>query len=94
MITFGMPYITAYDTNGNRLYIWNEIVWRWYIQNDDKAPGIDLKNVPKDVLLDKAELEQYGIPPFWNLDLESWVWYESKMKILDTSWAYEFIYNN
>jgi hypothetical protein len=93
MVTFWMPYLTIYDTKWNRLYIWSEIIWRWQIQNTEKAPNIDLKNVPKNVYLWKAELEEYWIPPFWNLDLKNWVWKESKMKILDNGWNYEFIYN-
>jgi hypothetical protein len=93
MVTFGMPYLTAYDTEWNRLYIWDEITWKWQIQNIDRQPDIDLVNVPKNVFLGKAELEAYNIPPFWNLDITSWVWYESKMKILNSEWNYEFIYN-
>jgi hypothetical protein len=93
MVTFWMPYLTAYDINGNRLYIWTEITWKWQIQNTEKQPDIDLVNVPKNVFLSKVELEEYKIPPFWNLDITSWVWKESKMKILDTEWNYEFIYN-
>jgi hypothetical protein len=33
----------------------------------DKAFGMNLKDVPKNEWLKKEELDEYKIPPFWNL---------------------------
>ena len=93
MVTFGMPLVIAYDKNWNQLNITSEIIWKWQIQNLEKAPWIDLDNVPKNIWLSKKELDKYKIPNFWHLDLDSWVWIESKMKILDSKWNYEFKLN-
>jgi len=93
MVTFGMPLVIAYDKNWNQLNITSEIIWNWKIQNLEKAPWIDLDNVPKNIWLSKKELDKYKIPNFWHLDLDSWVWIESKMKILDSKWNYEFKLN-
>ncbi len=90
MVTFGMPLIIAYDNSWNRLKISQAILWKWKIQNLDKAPWIDLDNVPKNTWLSKKELDKYKIPPFWHLNLDSWVWFSDEMKILDTDGNYEF----
>ena len=91
MVTFGMPYIKAYNEKGEELDLKWWFTWSWIIQNQHKAINMDLKNVPKNVYLWKTELDKYGIPPFWVLT-DNWVWKESKMKILDEKWNYEFIY--
>lgn len=93
MITFGMPYVKFYDENGNELKVKWWYTWLGFIQNQNKAPGIDLVNVPKNIFLGKAELDKYKIPPFWILT-DSGVWVEGEMKILDEKWNYEFRYNN
>jgi len=90
MVTFGMPLIIAYDNSWNRLKISGSILWKWKIENIDKAPWIDLVNVPKNTWLSKKELDKYKIPPFWHLDLDSWVWNSDEMKILDINGNYEF----
>lgn len=90
MVTFGMPLLKAYDDKWNELVIWKKIIGKWIIQNLEKAPWIDLNNVPKNKWLSKNELDKYKIPPFWYLDQKNWVWLESEMKILDSNWNYEF----
>jgi len=90
MITFWMPLVKAYKWD-EELRIVKPIVWQWKLQGiDKKAPWIDLVNVPKWEFLWKTELLKYNIPPFWNLNQDTWVWYSSKMKILDWSWSIEF----
>lgn len=91
-VTFGMPFMRAYDMNGKKLYLKKDIIWTGKVQNIEKSPGIDFKNVPKNVYLSGKELRKYNIPPFWNLNFDSWVWYEAKMKILDEEGNYEFQY--
>lgn len=90
--TFGMPYVKFFDENGNELKTKKWVSGSWFIQNQHKAPNIDLKNVPKNVWLGKEEMDEYNIPPFWILT-DRWVWVESKAKILDEKWNYEFIYD-
>ena len=90
MVTFGMPLIKAYDLKWNELKISKAIVWKWKIQNKEKAPNIDLIWVSKNKWLDRNDLEKYNIPPFWYLDQDNWVWRESQIKILNSKWYYEF----
>jgi hypothetical protein len=90
--TLGMPLVKAYSWN-QELTIATGIVWKWKIQNLERAPGIDLVTVPKNVYLRKADLDKYKIPPFWHLDQLNWVWKSSAMKILDTEGNYEFTLN-
>jgi hypothetical protein len=87
MITFGMPLIKAYLWD-EELEINKEITWKWKILNIDS--NMNLKDVPKWKYLTRNELAKYNIPPFWRLNQKIWVWYESKMKILDEKWNYEF----
>jgi len=90
MVTFWMPLIKAYDEEWNELKIWKEVLWKWKIQNQEKSPNMDLVNVPKNKWLSKNDLDKYNIPPFWYLDQNNGVWVNSKMKILDNEWNYEF----
>ncbi len=90
MVTFWMPLIKAYDTNWNELIINEKIIWKWKIQNINKASWINLNSVPKNKWLTKQELDKYNIPNFWHLDQENGVWIADKMKILDSEWNYEF----
>lgn len=87
MVTYWMPLIKAYLWD-EELKIWTEITWKWKIMYITKY--MNLKDVPKWKYLSKKELEKYNIPPFWILNQDSWVWNESKMKILDEEWNYEF----
>lgn len=89
MTSLWMPLVKAYSWE-NELKLSKEITWTWIIQNLERAPWIDLKNVPKNIWLNKIELDKYNIPPFWNLDQTNWVWKTSSMKILDEKWNYEF----
>jgi hypothetical protein len=89
MTTLWMPLVKAYSGE-NELKLAKEITWTWIIQNLERAPGIDLLNVPKNTWLSKSDLDKYNIPPFWNLDQTNWVWKTSSMKILDEKWNYEF----
>lgn len=88
--TLWMPLVKAYSWE-NELILSKEITWTWIIQNiQERAPWIDLINVPKNIWLTKTDLDKYNIPPFWNLDQINWVWKSSSMKILDEKWNYEF----
>jgi hypothetical protein len=89
MTTLWMPLVKAYSGE-NELKLSKEITWKWIIQNLERAPWIDFKNVPKNIWLTKTDLDKYNIPPFWNLDQTNWIWKTSSMKILDEKWNYEF----
>ncbi|MDD5213672.1 MAG: hypothetical protein PHG82_04575 [Candidatus Gracilibacteria bacterium] len=89
MSTLGMPLIKAYSGE-NELKLAKEITGTGIIQNLERAPGIDLVNVPKNTWLTKVDLDKYNIPPFWNLDQTNGVWKTSSMKILDEKGNYEF----
>lgn len=88
MITHGMPLIKAYKWN-EELKISKPIIWEWKIMVKDKALGMNLKDVPKNEWLNKEELDEYKIPPFWNLS-KDWVWYESELMILNSNGDYKF----
>jgi len=88
-ITFGMPYVTAYQ-NGEALEIASPIEGTGVILYQD---GMDLVNVPKNEWLSGDQLEQYSIPPFWNLDRKAGVWHETQMMILDEAGNYRFRLN-
>lgn len=89
MTSLWMPLVKAYSWE-NELKLSKEITGTWIIQNLERAPWIDLENVPKNIWLTKTELDKYHIPPFWNLDQINWIWKTSSMKILDEKWNYEF----
>lgn len=85
-----MPLIKAYFWDKELDIISNKISWKWKIQNLERAPWLDLNNVPKNVWLKKEELDIHKIPSFWYLDQKNWVWKASEMKIIDSLWNYEF----
>jgi hypothetical protein len=87
MISYWMPLIKFYKWNKEIRLTW-KVIWKWKIQNIDDS--MDFINVPKNKYLSKKELDKYWIPSFWILDQDAWVWRESKMKILDKNWNYEF----
>ena len=93
MVTHGMPLVKAYDMKGNELSFAKGVIGKWKIHNQTKAVWMDLEWVPKNIWLWKKELEKYKVPAFWRLNQSSGVWEESKMKILDSEWNYEFRLN-
>lgn len=90
--TYWMPMLIAYDKSWNRLKFQKEVKWKWIIENLNNIFEIDIRWVPKNTYLWKEELDNYNIPPFWYLNLNSGIWNEWKMSILDENWNYEFIY--
>ncbi len=90
MSTLWMPLVKAY-LGDEELDIWKWITGKGKIQHLERAPRIDLVNVPKNIHLNMTELAKYNIPPFWNMDKENGIWRSSTMKILDTDGNYEFI---
>jgi len=92
MVTHWMPFVKAYKWD-KELVISKPIIWKGKIQNLSKSPNIDLDNVPKNEWLWIEDFKKYNIPPFWSLNQDSWVWLESKMKLLDSRWNYEFQFN-
>jgi len=70
MITHGMPLVKAYSGD-KELAITKPILGKWIIIHQEKAIGMDLKNVPKNVWLTKKEADKYKIPPFWRLDMNA-----------------------
>ena len=85
-ITYGMPYITAYQ-NGEVLKIDRPIEWTGTILYTE---GMNLKGAPKNEWLGRQQLEQFNIPPFWQLDRVNGVWKESQMMLLDDMGTYKF----
>jgi len=87
MITYGMPLVTAYQ-DGNPLRIIRPIEGTGTILGINDT--MNLKDVPKNVWLNGAELLEYGIPPFWSLNRETGTWTETRMMILDEQGNYRF----
>ncbi|EKD29818.1 MAG: hypothetical protein ACD_78C00258G0002 [uncultured bacterium (gcode 4)] len=85
-----MPLIKAYSWNKELDIISDKISWVWKLQNLERAPWIDLNNIPKNVWLKKEELDKYSVPSFWYLDQKNWVWKASEIKMIDSLWNYEF----
>lgn len=83
--TLGMPLVKAYSGDMELDVVPGKISGTGKIQNTERAPGIDLDSVPKNVWLTKKELDIYKIPPFWFLDQTDGVWRASRMKVLDTA---------